>query len=170
MIDFLHSTWPGARAPLRPARGQSPCLVLWALIAITGCGPPAAKQKMISTVESLGGDVTIKDGRLVKIDLSSSRASDADLAALGNATHLERLYLNSAITDQGLVHLAGLTNLSKLDLQKTQVTDAGLEHLKKLPNLQQLYVHGSRITEAGMADLEAALPRLTIERFPISQP
>lgn len=34
------------------------------------------------------------------------------------------------MTDSGLVHLKGLTNLGKLDLNNTQVTDAGLMQLQ----------------------------------------
>ena len=41
------------------------------------------------------------------------------------------------MTDAGLAHLKGLTNL-ELDLSGTQVTDAGLSHLKGLTNLSDL--------------------------------
>ena len=42
------------------------------------------------------------------------------------------------ITDAGLVHLKGMTNLKQLDLSRTQITDAGLVHLAGLTKLQQL--------------------------------
>ena len=42
------------------------------------------------------------------------------------------------MTDAGLEHLKGLTNLQSLDLTFTKVTDAGLEHLKGLTKLQSL--------------------------------
>ena len=40
------------------------------------------------------------------------------------------------MTDAGLVHLKGLTQLQWLDLAETKVTDAGLVHLKGLTQLQ----------------------------------
>ncbi len=43
----------------------------------------------------------------------------------------------ASVTDAGLAHLAGLTNLEWLWLGDTQVTDAGVEALrKKLPKLR----------------------------------
>ena len=42
------------------------------------------------------------------------------------------------MTDDGLKHLKGLTNLSELNLESTQITDAGLVHLKGLPGLEWL--------------------------------
>ena len=38
------------------------------------------------------------------------------------------------MTDAGLEHLKGLTQLQRLACGDTQVTDAGLEHLKGLTN------------------------------------
>jgi Leucine-rich repeat (LRR) protein len=60
--------------------------------------------------------------------------------------------------------LTGLTNLSVLDLQDTQVTDAGLEHLKGLPNLSVLSLQGTQVTDAGVNELKGSLPGLTIYR------
>ena len=58
------------------------------------------------------------------------------------------------ITDAGLVHLKGLTNLKKLRFRATDVTDAGLEHLKELTNLEQLAIYCPQITDAGLTHLE----------------
>ncbi len=46
-----------------------------------------------------------------------------------------RWQLAPKVTDAGLKHLKGLTNLQSLDLGQTQVTDAGLEPLKGLTQL-----------------------------------
>ena len=40
------------------------------------------------------------------------------------------------VTDAGLEHLKGLTQLHKLGLNNTKVSDAGLEHLNGLTQLQ----------------------------------
>ena len=44
------------------------------------------------------------------------------------------------MTDAGLEHLKGLTQLRVLNLANTKVTDAGLEHLKGLTQLRMLYL------------------------------
>ena len=45
------------------------------------------------------------------------------------------MLLDWEISDAGLVHLKGLTELQTLDLDSTQITDAGIADLKKaLPN------------------------------------
>ena len=51
---------------------------------------------------------------------------------------LEELFLDSTqITDAGLEHLRGLTQLRTVDLRNTQVTDKGVNELKKaLPNCE----------------------------------
>jgi hypothetical protein len=46
-----------------------------------------------------------------------------------NVNRLSHAKVSTQVTDAGLVHLKGLTNLSKLDLVNTQVTGAGIEEL-----------------------------------------
>ena len=81
-------------------------------------------------------------------------------------TNLETLGLSGCeqITDAGLVHLKGLTNLQSLFLMKTQITDAGLVHLKELTNLQDLNLIETPITDSGVAELQKALPNCLIFR------
>ena len=44
---------------------------------------------------------------------------------------------NTKVTDVGLEHLEGLTNLKRLNLVNTQITDEGVKKLQKaLPNCQ----------------------------------
>ena len=68
------------------------------------------------------------------------------------------------VTDAGLVHLKGLTELQKLWLSATKVTDAGLVHLTGLTNLQTLYLSSTDVTDAGVKKLQAALPKCKIVR------
>ena len=51
-----------------------------------------------------------------------------------------------------------------LDLSRTQVTDAGLKHLAGLTNLQSLHLHNTQVTDAGVAKLRTALPACDIRR------
>jgi hypothetical protein len=48
------------------------------------------------------------------------------------------LYLSDTqVTDTGLEHLKGLTNLERLELNRTQVTDEGVRKLQEaLPNCE----------------------------------
>jgi hypothetical protein len=64
----------------------------------------------------------------------------------------------SHMTDAGLTHLAGLTQLTSLYLQSTQVTDAGLTHLAGLTQLNSLYLNGTQVTDAGVKRIEKVLP------------
>ena len=62
--------------------------------------------------------------------------------------------------DAGLAHLAGVPQLTKLNVYiGSQVTDAGLAHLKDMRQLTSLNLQGcEQVTDAGLAALRAALP------------
>jgi hypothetical protein len=140
------------------------------LLALAGCGATASpEQPVIAAIEQLGGSVRRDKGFVVKVDLHQSRATEADLEQLKKLTHLDRLYLPPAANDAWLAHLQGLNELTKLDLQYTQVTDSGLAQLASLPKLAQLYTNGSQVTEAGIKQLQSAKPQLTVEIFPIDR-
>ena len=66
------------------------------------------------------------------------------------------------VTDAGLKHLNGLSQLDWLDLSDTQVTDAGLANLKELSSLRALDLTGAQVTVAGVAELQRALPQCGI--------
>ena len=133
----------------------------------TGCSP-SPQQAAKNSIEQLGGKTRSDKGQVVKIDLRKSRATDNDLAIVRQFPAVDRLSLPPAITDAGLRQLEGLQNLTSLDVQNTQVTDEGLAVLKTMPKLAQVYIHGSRITPAGAESLQASLPQLTIETYPVA--
>ena len=68
------------------------------------------------------------------------------LPALSGLLKLEFLHLGStSITDEGLVHLAGLKSLKDLKVTRTNVSEAGVTTLqKKLPEtkIQLKYIAG----------------------------
>ena len=71
------------------------------------------------------------------------------------------------ITDAGLPHLAGMTQLQEVCLIGTYVTDAGLEHLAGLPHLERLWLDGAKDTDDGVKKLRQALPKCDIRcEFP----
>ena len=98
------------------------------------------------------------------LDLSFSHVTDAGLEHLKGLTDLQWLDLrNAEITDAGLEHLKGL-KLQELLLTNTHVTDAGLKHLKGLTKLQRLFLNGTQVTDTGINDLREAFPNLNIVR------
>ena len=76
----------------------------------------------------------------------------------------------SPVTDAGLVHLKGLTDLQTLDLSETKATDAGLEHLKGLTELRTLDVSKTNVTYEGGKKLHQVLPKCHIYPFPLYDP
>ena len=75
-----------------------------------------AEKKAIAAIKKLGGRVKVDDEKpgkpVISVDLRRTK-----------------------VTDAGLVHLKGLTELRGLFLYYTNVTDAGLVHLKGLTEL-----------------------------------
>ena len=133
-----------------------------------------------------GGTVTFVDDLLINderqhnspvYDISDGVMHCQDQLLIGSHTHSLRGYhgtmnqsggdvvidgylslAHTQITDAGLEHLEGLTNLQKLWLEGAQVTDAGLVHLKGLTNLRELHLRDAQVTDAGVKDLQEALP------------
>jgi internalin A len=68
---------------------------------------------------------------------------------------LERLELLSAskVTNAGLLHIAKLTELRRLDLGARKVTDAGLLQLRGFVHLRRLYLGGTSIKGSAFRDL-----------------
>jgi len=97
------------------------------------------------------------------VDLARTKVTDKGLAHLSGMTNLTRLHLeNTGITDAGLDALKGLGNLEYLNLYGTQVTDAGLTKLAGLKNLKKLFIWQTKATDAGATKLAAAIPGVDI--------
>ena len=54
-------------------------------------------------------------------------------------------------------------DVKMVELMSTKITDAGLEHFKGLTELEALVLHGNKITDAGVAELQKALPNCKIQ-------
>ena len=65
-----------------------------------------------------------------------------------------RMTLTSEVTDRGLAHLQGLTNLLELNLMDARITDAGMAYLKRLTSLLELDLSYTKVTDAGMVNLK----------------
>lgn len=77
---------------------------------------------------------------------------DADLACFSGMPKLRWLQGIQGITDAGVAHLAGLTQLDRLNIGGEGVTDAAFEHLQGLRALDTLSVQG-HFTDAGLRAL-----------------
>lgn len=92
--------------------------------------------------------------KIVMVDLQySGKFTDDDLKVLVDLPTVERLYLadNPKITDAGLDHLRGLTEVRRLALWNTGITDAGLAKLDHMQKLEALDVNTTKVTLPGLA-------------------
>lgn len=136
------------------------------LLLCSGCGQ--TDESATDSIKALGG-IIIRDetGNVIRVnfsgsmihDLSDRTISDAGLVHLKGLTNLTTLELaGTKISDAGLVHLKGLTHLTTLDLHFTEVCDAGLVHLKELTRLTLLWLFETKVTKEGVMKLKAAIP------------
>ena len=79
---------------------------------------------------------------------------DEDMACLAQLKKLKWLQGINGISDIGLKHLSGLTNMERLGIAGPNLTDAALVHLANMQKLNHLYIGDGNITDAGLAHLE----------------
>jgi uncharacterized membrane protein len=86
----------------------------------------------------------------------SAKEMDDVLRHVGQLHELTNLtFLRMPVTDSGLAHLEGLTNLQSLMLRgRNLVTDAGVSHLKRMTRLKNLNLEDSQVTDAGLSHLK----------------
>ena len=131
-------------------------------------------ERAEAALREAGGQFKFEDGFVVGVTLGGEKVSDAVLEPLQELSRLRWLKLADVpdrITDAGLAHLAGLTNLEALELsQLSAVTDAGLVHLKGMSKLVELHLSDTKITDAGLAHLKglANLTRLGLSGTQVS--
>jgi hypothetical protein len=102
---------------------------------------------------------------------SKPEVSDAGLEHLKGLSQLRWLKLNHThVSDAGLEHLEGLPHLEQLDLSGTKVTDAGLQHLEGLPRLREVWLDDTQITDAGLKHLKrlAQLQKLRLDNTKVT--
>jgi len=81
---------------------------------------------------------------------------DEDMACLANLKRLRRLLISeheAYLTDAGMSHLAGLTELELLYIGGPQLTDKALSYLSNMKKLQRLDIRGV-FTDDGLRHLE----------------
>jgi hypothetical protein len=98
---------------------------------------------------------------IVRIQSNSNRITDAEIPKIAVISQDLNLILTSCpITNDGLSHLAGRSNVRFLSLAQTAIDDGGIDHLRGM-DLQSLDLSATKITDAGLARLgEFEFPHL----------
>ncbi|MFC1739414.1 leucine-rich repeat domain-containing protein, partial [Planctomycetota bacterium] len=85
---------------------------------------------------------------------------DEDLACLANLKNLRWFQISQIITeplgltDAGVAHLAGLTNMNRLTFGGPELTDKAFVYLEDMKKLDMLNVYGGNFTDEGLANLK----------------
>ena len=122
-------------------------------------GMPTGEAKAIAEIERIGGAVWFDSKgpgkRAIIVSYPPKDVTNEQLAPLEQLPMLRSLSLHfgTKITDAGLVHLKGLSDLRRLDLGYTSVTDEGLTQLKYLTKLETLDLTHTKIGDKGLAQL-----------------
>lgn len=91
--------------------------------------------------------------------------TDEGLKHLAGWTELRELSLvGTNITDEGLKSLAEMKKLQRLILSDTKVTDEGMQHLTKLTALRDVFVFNTKVTDSGVGVLKRWKPEINVSR------
>jgi len=129
----------------------------------TADSPPRDTSIEMARLKELGAQVRLEDGRVLEVDLTNSKIIDTDLELLSTLMNLKVLSLAGClnVTDAGLSHLQGLTNLRTLNLGPSKLGDGGMRHLSNLKQLEILNLSGTQVGDAGLAQLRG-LKKLSV--------
>lgn len=92
---------------------------------------------------------------LESFSVTETEITDNGMKHLRGLTNLRVLVLyGNKLTGAGTVHLSSLTQLQHLELGHTKVDDEGLKHLANLKHLEYLSLDGAPVTDRGLEYLE----------------
>jgi hypothetical protein len=95
----------------------------------------------------------------------ASAVTDEGVQSLRGLSHLEFLWIEStSVTDKSVQVFSGLEGLRRLLIHRTAITDTGARELSRLKNLQELWL-GPQVTDEAAAELRIALPNCEIELY-----
>jgi Leucine Rich repeat len=129
--------------------------------------PLDTDSQALTWLRSIGAKVQSRaDGDtsvVVDIDLlSNQEVTDDGLRHLKGLRQLTRLSLgDTQVGDKGLANLANLPKLLVLNLNATHISNEGLAHLQELPSVSHLFLANARVTDEGMKSLKK-LPKLSV--------
>src|SRR5262249_8232714 len=121
--------------------------------------PDVAARPGVAELHKLGGrvefDATISSKPITRVFLTSTKATDADLALVRPWNTVRHLDLSGTkITDAGLRQLQDLAALVTLQLSFTGIKGEGLSVVAKLPNLETLDLSKTQLSDASLGHLK----------------
>ena len=69
------------------------------------------------------------------------------------------------VSDAGLKHLCGLSELDLLDLDDTDVSDNGVKLLVGLTDFQELHLFNTKVSPEGIKQPKQAMPHCSISNY-----
>lgn len=113
--------------------------------------------------EGVVKQLEIVNEHITWLDLSNCFVSDNMLVEINKMHNLTRLDLHSnPITDEGITQLTRLKHLESLNLYNTNLSDSGLFDITKMEGLKRLYVWQTNVTERGLDQARSENPDLSI--------
>jgi hypothetical protein len=102
--------------------------------------------------------------QLVWLKMGFTNVSNEQMVVIGQLTNLTRLSLeHTSVSDDGLKQLQSIQNLHYLNLVDTKVTKAGVLQLSGLKSLHSLFLYQTNISPADRATLKEAFPKTQID-------
>jgi hypothetical protein len=110
---------------------------------------------------NLNGAAALPSLRTLRVQACQLR--NKDLESISRIKTLESLTLheNKLLSDDGVKHLAKLTNLEFLDIGRTAITASGIKALKHCP-LSKLRIETGQFTRAQKAQITEIFPKIQI--------
>jgi uncharacterized membrane protein len=101
---------------------------------------------------------------IIWLKMADSTVTDSSLMILAGMANLTKLYLDrTQVTNTGLQLLLSLKNLVFLNLTGTKVTKEGVLSLTKLPKLKRLFLYQTAVKTEDLAFLQTQLPTVQID-------
>lgn len=105
----------------------------------------------------------LKD-QLIWLNLANTALDDEGIKTISGLSSLIRLHLNhTSITDQAIPHLKKLNNLQYINLVGTKITAAGVEQLKGLKALKNIYLYQSAVDKKDQERLKKMFHKVNID-------
>jgi hypothetical protein len=124
---------------------------------------PSIEEVEVCPDQRSGIETLCRTGKITSFDLSgwlTLSVEDADLESLRLSPRLRKINLaRSAVTDDGMRHLAALANLRELSLWRTAITNAGIAELTGLKKLESLSLSQTAVSDDGLRSV-ALMKRL----------
>ncbi len=113
------------------------------------------ENKNFATCDDLLAQLASQPG-IKTLLLHGTQATDGGLKHIGKMASLEAIYFWDAtsITDAGVAHLAGLKNLKKIHISRSQITDESLVLLSSLPMIEELSLQEGHFSDKGFLRLK----------------